>query len=123
MENINDSVLNYIMIGQRIQIYRKKKGLKQATLAEMVGISDKYLSRLELGYHKAQFDIYYKIAKALEIPLDALIEDQVEPKSEAYIQLIRQNIKNFSDKQMVMLKEFTDLVKKSDFWKSLFYFS
>ena len=50
-------------IGQRIQKYRLEKKLTQEQLAEMTGISQKHISRLERGIHAPHIDMIIKLQK------------------------------------------------------------
>jgi len=45
IQDINDS--RYIQIGLKIAYYRKKNGMTQEQLAELIGISPGYLSQVE----------------------------------------------------------------------------
>ena len=54
-------------IGAKIKLYRKKKNLSQAQLAELVNIEVKSLSRIESGHNYPQCDNLVAISKALDI--------------------------------------------------------
>ena len=41
--------IDYYVIGERLKTYRLKKGLTQETLAEKLGVSVAFLSRIERG--------------------------------------------------------------------------
>ena len=53
-------------LGAKIKQSRKAKGLTQEQLAELMGIDDKHLSRIEKGFHSPKFSIIQKLAKVLE---------------------------------------------------------
>lgn len=57
--------LDFRKIGNKIQEVRNQKGLTQEQLAEMVGTSQKYISRIEVGYHNVKLDTIVAIARAL----------------------------------------------------------
>lgn len=61
------------MIGKRISNARKAIGLTQAELSEKVGISEKYLSRMENGKQVPSVVVVAKICEALCISADTLL--------------------------------------------------
>jgi len=66
MQNLNASKLKKF-IGEKIKLYRKKKGLSQAQLAEIVDVEVKSLSRIESGHNYPQCENLVAIAQALEV--------------------------------------------------------
>ncbi len=54
-------------IGEKIKLYRKKRGLSQDKLAEIVNMEMKSLSRIESGHNYPQCENLVAIANALEI--------------------------------------------------------
>lgn len=65
--------LNYVSIGQRIAKRRNQAGLKQNLLAEMIGISNNYLSSIERGKEKPSLEILINICIALQVTPDYLL--------------------------------------------------
>ena len=65
------------MIGARIVYYRKIRGMTQEYLAEIVGISPQYLSKIENGnYSKSvSFSVLMRIAEKLNIKIEKLVHD------------------------------------------------
>lgn len=53
--------------GKKLQKLRKSKGLTQEKLAELAGVHEKHISKLELGIYKPSFDTLNKIMKALDV--------------------------------------------------------
>jgi len=63
-------------IAQRIQKYRRARGLSQRALAPRAGLSLGYLGRLEAGYHPAPSVVTLtKLARALGVRVAKLVED------------------------------------------------
>ena len=56
--------------GKKLQQIRKSKGLTQEKLAELAGVHEKHISKLELGTYKPSFDTLSKIVKALGLNVD-----------------------------------------------------
>ncbi len=54
-------------IGERIKFFRKKRGLSQQELAELVDIEMKSLSRIESGHNYPQCENLVAIAKVLNV--------------------------------------------------------
>lgn len=58
----------------KLKEMRLKSGITQVQLAEKVGISQNYLSQLEIGRkNNASLDVIKRIAKALDCKVDELI--------------------------------------------------
>ncbi|WP_291629357.1 helix-turn-helix domain-containing protein [Clostridium sp.] len=64
---------NYTIIKE----YRKKAGLTQARLADLVGVSAAYIQQLEKGVKKnPSLRLIYLIAECLKINVDKLLDDE-----------------------------------------------
>jgi len=63
---------NMFDIGEVIKSKRKALGISQKKLAELAGISNTYLSDIEVGRTDPSLKTMTKIAKALEIELKDL---------------------------------------------------
>jgi transcriptional regulator with XRE-family HTH domain len=59
----------YLLIGKAISEERKMKGLSQQDLAEKIGVSKSYISKIEApNYHKSfSLEVLFDIADALDI--------------------------------------------------------
>ncbi len=66
MENNNGNNIQKLL-GRRIQEFRKKKGLTQGRLAEMVGIGERNLSKIECGQSFVTSKTVSKILAKLEV--------------------------------------------------------
>ena len=60
-------------IGRRIADLRRERGLTQERFAEEVGVSEKYVQRIEAGANLSVRSLV-RFANALDVPLYALIE-------------------------------------------------
>lgn len=56
-------------IGNNLKKIRLKKGLKQSELAELVGVEDKTISRIEVGGNYPSMDLLVRLAEALNCEL------------------------------------------------------
>ena len=62
------------LFGLRVKEYRKKLGLTQAQLAELVSIDDKHISCIENGKNFPSADLIARISAALKIEPKELFE-------------------------------------------------
>ena len=60
-------------IGKAVRLCRHQKGLTQAQLAEMSGLSVSFLSMLEKGRRDPSLSSIQSIASALEVPVSILV--------------------------------------------------
>ena len=65
------------IIGKRIQEYRKKKGMTQDELSEIIDISPHYLSSLERGIYNIKLETLVKILNTLDCSADEIFCDVV----------------------------------------------
>lgn len=65
-------------LGQNIVKARVDKRYKQKDLCEMTGLSQKYLSAVELGKAEPRIRVVQKIARALGVSVDAIVGDLEE---------------------------------------------
>ena len=70
----------FVPIGERIAVYRRRRGLSQVKLANLVGRSENWLSQIERGERPIQrLGPLAELAKVLEVPMTELIG--TEPKA------------------------------------------
>ena len=56
--------------GKKLKLLRKSKGITQEQLAELAGVHEKHISKLELGLYKPSYDTLNKIYKALGLNIE-----------------------------------------------------
>jgi len=66
-------------LGREIRKARIDKGWKQKELVEASGLSQKYLSEIEADKVDPRWSIVKRIARALDVSLDALGEMRAHP--------------------------------------------
>ncbi len=66
--------MDYIRMGFEIRRRRRMKGRSQERLGELVGLSQKQISKIEINGTDSLWKLR-QIAKALEIPIQELIEE------------------------------------------------
>lgn len=85
------------LLGARIKELRKKRGLTQEKLSEIIEIDPKHLSRIEVGKSYPSLQTLDKISKALKVELKDFFE---------FNQKVR-NMKEFNKNVQNLLKETT----------------
>ena len=70
-------IINYAKLGERIRKQRKLANLTQEALSEKVGISLPFLGHIERGTRKASLDTLVRIANALNVSTDLLLQDSL----------------------------------------------
>lgn len=70
------------MIGQRIKMLRKEKNLTAAQLANIIGVTQPALTKLENGNSGKRFEILVKLARALGVSIDALFPEMDDVQQE-----------------------------------------
>lgn len=65
--------LNYSLIGLRVKEVRKQSHITQAQLAEMTELSISYISHIETAQKKASLESLVRIADALGVTTDELL--------------------------------------------------
>ena len=86
--------------------------MTQEHLAELVGTSQKYISRIEVGYHNVKLETIAAIAKSLKISVEYLIADYNNGNDENTLKLIMEDIRGMSPKQLDMLRDSIKMIKK-----------
>ena len=86
--------------------------MTQAELAERIDTNQKHLSRIEGGYHRCTLDLIVAIAKALDVSVDYLIADYEDSSNPSTVQVIIDEIKGMTPKQLEMLQDNIKTIKK-----------
>ncbi|HBF7094555.1 TPA: helix-turn-helix transcriptional regulator [Clostridioides difficile] len=108
----------YNIIGKRIRNYRRRAGYNQSTLAKEAGLFPSYLGQIERGESKASLRSIFKIANALEMPLEILFENIIQNEkdtetlsSEAYELIDSLTVKE----QKAMIKLIKEIIEYREF--------
>lgn len=75
--------MNLKAVGRRVKAARERKHLTQEQLAEIVDLSPMHVSVIERGVKPPKLDTFVKIANALEVSADELLQDTVEHAMES----------------------------------------
>lgn len=103
--NLKEDFMDQQKIGQFIGQLRKEKGMTQKELANVLGITDKTVSKWETGKGMPDVSSFEPICKVFEINMNELIsgsrispEDYSERMEENMMELIKDNQKNKASK-------------------------
>ena len=64
-------------LGRRIRVLRVGRGWSQEVLAEVAGVHRNYIGQVERGAVKVSVAQLLKIARALEVAVGVLVEDDI----------------------------------------------
>lgn len=70
-------------LARRVREVRKQKGLPRRIISEISGVSPRYLAQLEAGEGNISITLLERVARALEVPIEALIAKTITVDSDA----------------------------------------
>lgn len=85
------------MIGERVKKLRLEKKMTLSELAEQAGVAKSYLSSLERNLqNNPSIQFLEKISVVLEVPVDRLIRDQVDPDEldSEWLEIVKEAMKS-----------------------------
>ena len=77
--------MDQVASGARIKAARERVHLTQEQLAEIIDISPTHMSVIERGVKTPKLDTFVRIANALGVSTDALLQDVVVPANESIL--------------------------------------
>ncbi len=57
-----------------VKVWREYRGLTQRELADKAGLAQAYIAQIETGRRKGTVDVYKRLAAALRVDIDDLVE-------------------------------------------------
>jgi XRE family aerobic/anaerobic benzoate catabolism transcriptional regulator len=78
----NDGPAFLAALGDRVRELRARRGMTRKILAKDSGVSERYLAQLEGGQGNASLLILRQLARALDVPLEALVTSAPEAPAE-----------------------------------------
>lgn len=70
-------------VARRVREVRKQKGMPRRVVSELSGVSPRYLAQLEAGEGNISIALLERVARALEMPIEALVAQQISVDSDA----------------------------------------
>lgn len=74
-------MLDPIIVGNVIQMFRKKRGLSQEMVSGFAAIERTHLSAIERGVRKPTLETFYRICQAMEVS-PSIVLAQIEKETE-----------------------------------------
>ena len=87
-------------IGKRIAEYRKKKGLKQDELAEMLGVSPQAVSKWENDLSCPDISLLPELSRILGISIDEIVQGK---KDEPVVAIVPKEERKSLDQMMLRI--------------------
>lgn len=101
-------------VGKRIQRFRKKKGLTQEQLAEMIGMSPNHLSAIERGVYGVKLDTLVQIINCIDCTADDLFADVINCGYKAKASRLSDEIENLpSEEQSKIFNVVETMIKNT----------
>ena len=107
--------LDYAAIGQRIRMFRIKRGWKQSDLAEKSGVEPSNISHIERAATKLSLPTLVSIANALEVSLDEIVYNSLIKNKHIYVREIDELVGDCDPKELSsiiqMIKTTKDIIR------------
>jgi DNA-binding XRE family transcriptional regulator len=71
-----DDVDAYLAAATPLAFWRRHRGLTQADMAQLAGVSQPYLAQLENGQREGSVSVYRRLARGLGLSVDELLPDE-----------------------------------------------
>jgi transcriptional regulator with XRE-family HTH domain len=94
--------MNYELLGSNIRTQRILANMKQKTLAEMAGCSDKHIGQIENGKNIPSLAIVVGIANALDVGIDQLVYGDLKNRNDYYVQELLSLAEGIDAKEKLM---------------------
>lgn len=91
---------NYVT-GETIRTLRKARGISRALLAEMVGISESHMNKIEAGSRKPSIEVYEKIINVLDVEL--VMKNRAVTAHDKCIEIAKKILFSSTEKQAIFL--------------------
>ena len=100
-------------LGMRIREARKQKGFTQGKLAELIGVTDVYISEIERGNKMPSIPLFICIVEALDISADYLLRDNISSGKPFIYNEFTERLDKLSPKQRKAVLDILDIFIKS----------
>ena len=100
----------YSDIGKSVKRQRKAHHLTQEKLADKLGITPQYLSRIERGVVHPSLELLYHMASILDSPVYALLPSSLSPQRSFLSEDISYRMNHCTDQQKFLVVNFVSWV-------------
>ena len=105
--------IDYITVGKKIRAIRMREGLSQLQLAEMIEVSPPYISCIENGVKNASIETLVRIANALQVSTDELLDDKLEDELIASFRAFEAVLADCNEYEKRVLLDMVSSMKKA----------
>lgn len=102
--------INYKELGNRIRKAREQKNLTQEQLAEIIGMSNNYISNIERNHSIPSLETLLKICNALQVTPDYVLMDSIYTSKEYIKDEIAEKLQLCSKKNIKIILKFINLL-------------
>ena len=102
--------IDYLAIGKRIAILRKKRDITQEQLAEKTDLSNVYISHIENSRSIPSLETLMKVCSALDVTPDEILLGTKQDMENYLLSDIQQKLLHCSPRQRRLVDRFIDLL-------------
>ncbi len=97
-------------IGAKIKQFRRKKGLTQAELAELINVDPKYISRLETGTSTPSIGVIVRLGEVLNIEIFNFFVFDTQKEKAKVIKSINSKLNKANVKELNAIFEIVSVI-------------
>lgn len=113
--NIGDApIMDKITLGLKIRQLREQRNLTQMEFAEMIDITDKALSKIEVGRNYPHLNTLMAISEKLGVSLGFLVSENKTIGKEIYVNEINERVSKMSLHSVKHILEYIELYSKTE---------
>lgn len=102
--------IDYLKLGLKIKEIRRKKGLTQDNLAELVNCNTSHISNIENNHTKVSLNVLLAIANALNTSIDYILSEQYKNSSLALDNAIVRALRHCDNEKKEKILKFIDII-------------
>lgn len=106
--------MDKIAFGLKLRQLREQKNLTQMEFAEMIDITDKALSKIEVGRTFPHLNTLMSMSEALNVSLGFLIADNKNIGKEMYVNEIKDRVSKMELYAIKHILEYIDLYERTE---------
>ena len=97
--------MDYVALGKSIKKFRRIADLTQEDLADFCDCSASHIARIELGISIPSLDMMVRIANALHVTIDKLVNRDYKHPEYIYLKDISERIEKYSVSRRILICE------------------
>ena len=105
--------VDYVLLGERIKFWRQQRNLTQEQLAEIVGVTPRFISLIEIGKRRVSLESLLSICTEVEITLNDLLVGNQIPQPSDYNAEFAELISKLNETDRQLMFEITKAVCKT----------